>query len=169
VISRRKREAWSSRQRPSPKLPSRPRWASGGELYVAAPEDAPHYAADNEDHEFVDEVESFPMGGTNNLHFETLWAITEGQRWDAKRHSFEWVGEPPEGQAHEWRFRFPPVFVARLAAMTPTDRARIANEWAKDPELDCDPEEVQPILESLGELAASAIATDRGLYLWGSL
>jgi hypothetical protein len=117
------------------------------ELFVADPEDAPHYAEDD-DYEFVDEVESFPMGGMNNLHFETLWAITEGQPWDPKRHAFEWVGEPPEGQVHQWRFRFPPAFVARLAAMTPNDRAHIANAWATDPELNCDPEDLQSLLES---------------------
>ena len=79
--------------------------AASATLFVAHPEDAPHYAEDDEDYECVGEVESFPMGGMNSLHFETLWAITEGQPWDPKRHSFEWVGEPPEGEAGEWRFR----------------------------------------------------------------
>jgi hypothetical protein len=139
------------------------------ELFVADPVDAPHYEDGFDDDAATDKFEVVPLGGLTQLQFEMLWAITEGRPWRATTHAFEWVGDPPDVQAETWLFRFPPAFVTRLAKLTDTEVAAITDQWARTEEIACPPEEIEPVVSSLVELARSAEGSSRGLYLWGSL
>ena len=139
------------------------------DLFLAEPADAPDYEASFDDEEAADKFEVVTLGGLTQLQFEILWAITEGRPWSPETHAFDWVGDPPEGDAESWLFRFAPVFVTRLAGMTDAEVATAATKWAGTEGMDCTAEEIAPVVKSLVELARSGVASNRGLYLWGSL
>jgi hypothetical protein len=135
------------------------------ELFVADLSDALHY----DDGESADRFEIVPLGGLTQLPFEILWAITEGRPWSPAIRAFEQLGESPDERTETWLFRFPPVFVARLAKLTGAEISVITAQWARTDELDCATDEIEPIVSSLIDLARSAVESNRGLYLWGSL
>jgi hypothetical protein len=140
------------------------------ELFVADPSEASKYGDRSDDSEWAADVESMAFGGMTQLNFEILWAIVEGRPWDPGTHSFEWVGDQPEGQAETWTFRFAPAFVSLLAALKdPRAITEVTQQWARTEELNCDPEELTEVVDALVHLARSAEASGRGLFLWGSL
>jgi hypothetical protein len=140
------------------------------DLFVAVPSDASKYGDRFDDPEWGADVESESFGGLTQLNFEILWAIVEGRPWDPSTHSFEWVGDPPQGQAETWTFRFAPAFAGQLAALKdPRAIAEITQQWARTEELNCDPGELTEVVDALLRLARSAEASGRGLFLWGSL
>jgi hypothetical protein len=138
------------------------------ELFVADPADAPLYEDEADDVESAAEFERVQLSGLTQLEFETMWAITEGRPWDAATHALEVVGEP-ERDAESWLFRFPPAFVTRLANLSAPEVASITVQWARTEEINCAPQEVEHVVRSLVDLAGLAVASKRGLYLWGSL
>ena len=142
------------------------------ELFVANEADALRFGEEqsdgDDDEEPGSEFESLPLGGLTSLEFGTLWAIIEGRRWSRATHSLEPMREPEE-MMETWLFRFPAPFVARLALLTDAEVAAVAAKWARTEEVNSGAEEIEPVVESIGELARSAIASKRGLYLWGSL
>jgi len=139
------------------------------DLFVADPSDAQHYEERFDDDEWVGRFERRQFGGLTQLEFEILWAIVEGRPWDPQTYSLEWIGEPPEG-GESWLLRFPPAFVASLTALKdPREVAAIAAKWARTEELNCSPADIAPVVEALMELATSAVASKRSLFLWGSL
>jgi hypothetical protein len=148
------------------------------ELFVADEADALRFdeeQPDGDDDDLVDDEEepargldSLPLGGLTSLEFETLWAIVESRPWSPTTHSLEPLREPEE-MAETWLFRFPPPFVARLARLTEAEVAAVAAKWARTEEVKSPAEEIEPLVESIVGLARSAIASNLGLYMWGSL
>ncbi len=73
----------------------------------------------------------------------------------------------PEGP---WQSKFPPVLRDALAAASASELADYAGRWAEAEELaGMDQETVRSLLRDLGNLARSAQADGRDLYLWVSL
>jgi hypothetical protein len=56
------------------------------ELFVAPVESAKSYDATS-----GSKFERVQLGGLTNLEFETLWAIIEGEEWDAEKHQLREV------------------------------------------------------------------------------
>lgn len=122
----------------------------------------------NEDFDFESwpPEDRFDSGSLLPMHIEMLWAILQGIEWDVDMmDAFGTVRNSEE----EWLVRFPDDLVNRLAEASPTqlDSARV--EWAETEELNCDPEDLEEVVTGLQGLAQRAVATQRPLYLWGSL
>jgi hypothetical protein len=112
-------------------------------------------------------VDVFKAGGLIPMHLEILWAILQGREWDVDLiDEFEQVGGNGES---DWTVRFPSGLTSILAEATPgqLDAARI--KWAAVEEMSADPKELIDLMNGLQRLAKNAIASDRSMYLWGSL
>jgi hypothetical protein len=137
------------------------------DLFVADPVDAPHYADESDDYKWAQEMESVPLGGLTQLEFELLWALMEGRPWDPETHALMHIGEESD---ETWLFRFPTTFVQLLAALPESRVPAVAQQWAQTEEMGGgNSEDVEGLISTLTELASKASASNRGLFLWGSL
>jgi hypothetical protein len=116
-------------------------------------------------HPEADVVES---KGLTSVHLSTLWAILEEREWTAESmDAFEAMNDG--GEEGPWIERLPSAFVGRLASLTPGETERAAAEWATTEEMECDPEDVIPLLTELQELAGKASAPGKSMFLYVSL
>jgi hypothetical protein len=99
------------------------------------------------------------------LEFGTLWAIINDEEFDFDKHALESLA--PEENI--WLFRFPPVFVQMLAALTPAAVKEVSAAWADTEELQWDPPEAEEVVVELVRLAKLASSPSKGLFLWGSI
>jgi hypothetical protein len=130
-------------------------------LYVSTADKAPEYDESQE----APESERAELTGFTYIEFSTLWAIMEGKPWeDAHMDSFESIMEKDNGE--RMIFRFPDAFVALAAGLDDPAIEAAAEEWAETDELECDPEDVQPVIEELRRVARVAKDSKRGLYVW---
>jgi hypothetical protein len=139
------------------------------DLFVAAPEDALRYDAlvDGDTPLPPDAFVRVQSGGFTPLEPEMLWAILLGEPWDPERHLLEHTTVASNGE--RWLCRFPDQFVSLLAGMDEATMERAAEAWSDTEELQCDPDELAPVLRDLQRLAALAREKQKSLYLWGSL
>jgi hypothetical protein len=148
------------------------------ELFIAEPADAPLYEELCDDEAEGGRFERVLLGGMNSLQFEPLLGIMEREVRMAsipyrrpsgpEVHRLEQVGEPEKTDT-SWFFRFPTGFVAWLAALDAPRAAAVTEQWARTEELSTSPEDIEHVVSSLMELARLAVASNRGLYMWGSL
>lgn len=141
------------------------------EFFVATPDQALRYANRRDDPDQGEEIESLldpcEYNGITSLEIGTLWAILAGVEWDVDEHMPE---DTFSGEADEsWLNRFPPQLTAMLAGVSPERLAQACTAWAATEELDCDPQELSPILADLQKLAKRAIRENKSVYLWGCL
>jgi hypothetical protein len=139
------------------------------DFIVASPEDALRYEEIAESDALpppgrLDRVE---YGGFTPLEPEFLWAVLRQEPWDPERHGLEEVQITDGGES--WLFRFPDEFTQLIAGMDEATLRRAGEAWAATEQLNCDPEDLEPVLRDLKRLAELARASSRGLYLWGSL
>ena len=130
------------------------------ELFIASGEEAAGYDGLN-----GDSFERIQLGGLTNLEFETLWAIFDGDEWDAKRHALEQIASTNAS----WTFRFPAAYVAKLQSLDADKIHEAASAWSATEEIAASPDDVLPVIESLVTLAQSASAQNRNLFLWTAL
>ena len=137
------------------------------DIFVASPDAAQAYesavqAGDPGQYERVE------FGDATPLEFGQLWAIVEDAPFDAERFLLE--DATPDGAGESWLYRFPQPFVQELAALDDASLAGVVDQWCELDELSgADPDDVLPVLTEIRQLATSALASDRGLYLWGSI
>ncbi len=138
------------------------------DLFVASPEDAPHYETLSDGGDVPPErFQRLQFTGLTSLEFETLWAAARDEERDADQHALTLIEEAQDGTT--WLFRFPDAFVALLAQLEPRARQPLAAKWAQAEEMIATPKEVEPVVEGLVQLATSARKSGRGLFLWGSM
>ncbi len=108
------------------------------------------------------------LGGLIPIHLELLWAILQGREWDTDLMAeFEDLEESESGTS--WLVRLPDDLVARLAQASANELIDARFEWAATEELSCDPSELIEVVESLRRLSENAMATNRSVFLKGSL
>jgi hypothetical protein len=130
------------------------------ELFLATGDEARSY-----DGQSAERFDSVQLGGLTSLQFETLWSILDGKEWSPRSHGLEEVR--PSG--HTWTFKFPPAYVERLRELDSGQVSAAAKKWAATEEMACDPNDVEPVIDTLVSLARSLGDGDRHLFLWGSL
>jgi hypothetical protein len=138
------------------------------DLFVAAPEDATGYES-LQPHGKVPrgKFERVQLKGLLDINFTILWALLEGEEWDATAHVLDELAMGPEGET--WLFRFPDPLVAKLAGLSDSGIARAAELWAQTEELRCEPDDIEPVVAELVRLARLALSDEKGLFLWGSV
>ena len=140
------------------------------DLFVADPADAIRY---ENDVAFAQKLPSWvpgrvQLGGLTDLQYEVLWASLEHRTWQADTHSLEMLSVRKDGG--RWLFRFPSIFVARLAETDAGSLDLLAEQWIQSGELHgATAADVLPVLRELTHLARMAQADGKGLFLWGSL
>ena len=132
------------------------------DIFVSSPADAQRYEA-LEPKRSGGPFELVQFKGLTSLEFGTLWAIINDEEFDFDKHALESLA-PEE---NTWLFRFPPVFVQKLAALTPAAVKEVAAAWADTEELQWDPSEAEEVIVELVRLAKLASSPSKGLYLWG--
>ena|SRR5215470_1813500 len=140
------------------------------DLFVADPADALRYETEAvRAHERPSWVRGrAQFTGLIDLHYEVLWAAVDGRTWQPDSHSLEELSMRKDGGA--WLFRFPPSFVATLAAIDAGKLDPVADRWIESGELHgATAAEVLPVLHELTQLARLAQAGGKDLFLWGSL
>jgi len=141
------------------------------DFFVATHEEAIRYANCHLESDEGEEIQSLltPLEykGFTGLEIGTLWAILEGVEWDVSRHMPEslFLGEENES----WLERFPDELVQKLAAISPQQIESVASAWANTEELNCDPQDLQPVIVDLQQLSKRAINENKAVYLWGCL
>lgn len=141
------------------------------DFFVADSADAVRYARRIEEADEGEEIERRlkPVHYKNITAFEiaSLWAILDDSDGDVKHHMPEtvYLGEDSES----WLHRFPAELSTLLASLDEAGLKSAAQDWAETEELDCDPEELAPLLADLQALARQAAVSGKALYLWGCL
>lgn len=141
------------------------------DFFVADSAEGLRYAnrfSDSDEGEEIEELlQPHRYKGITSLELGTLWAILEGEDWDVKKHMLDFVqtGENDES----WLNRFPEELTQLLMMASDDQLQGVAISWAKTEELNCEPEDLKPILLSLHKLSKESVATNRWVYLWGSL
>lgn len=139
------------------------------DFFMSTPEQAIQYASSIEAHKALKStLQPFESSGLTPLELGTLWAILDGTEYDSKKHAFEDVrwGEGNES----WLFRFPDMFIVLLAGIDQRALDSACEAWSQTEELQCSPQDVQPVLAALQDLAGRQTrAEGQSLYLWGSV
>lgn len=134
------------------------------ELYVSSVADATKY--DDSPESFAPHRAEYE--GLTYEEFANLWAVLcDRTPIESDSGAFETLLDIDEGQ--RLINRFPNDLVARLATLGERDLEPVAEKWVQYGELsfmNCSPSDVLPILESLKNLAAVAIAEQKLLCLW---
>jgi len=111
--------------------------------------------------------------GLTSLEFGMLWAILDDVSWDVDVHMLDDLaggGAADDDDADEsWLCRFPCPFVELLAALPDSDLDGVSSAWADCEEMAWDVDDIRPALVEFRRLAKSALDTERGMFLWGSL
>lgn len=100
----------------------------------------------------------FEFGGITDLDLSNLFSIVTDEAFDFDRHELL----PIEEGAPFDLIELPVSFVKALAAKEDADIPGIAMQWSKTDELDCDPGDLVPIIQSL--MALSKTAGNKGVY-----
>lgn len=141
------------------------------DFFVADAADALRYAQRHEEADEGEEIERrlnpAQYKNVTGLELGTLWAILEGAEWNVKKHMPDTISEGEEGES--WLHRFPVELTRLLANLDEAGLCRAAEDWAETEEMDCDPEELAPLLADLQSLARLAEAPGTSVYLWGCL
>lgn len=82
-------------------------------------------------------------------------------------NDFQCVLEEDDGE--RLIHRLPAAFLSRLSLSDADTLKRATRLWAKTDELACDPPDLEPLIETLVDLAQRAQDTGRNLYLWTSV
>jgi hypothetical protein len=141
------------------------------DFFVASSEDALRYANRFAESDEGEEIEMLlkpaQYKDITSLELGTLWAILEGKEWDVEKHMPEDVefGDDEES----WLNRFPAELAQLLAEASQSELDSSAAAWANTEELDCNPEDLQPLLKALQLLAKDAVTSNKAVYLWGCL
>ena len=130
------------------------------ELFVAPAESAKSY-----DTMSGSRFERVQLGGLTNLEFETLWAIVEGEDWDAEKHALREVTSSENSWVHE----FPRRYLEVLGALSDRTKQTAAATWAATEEISSTPAEVSPVIDHLVVLSRSATQKGQGLFVWTSV
>jgi hypothetical protein len=112
-----------------------------------------------------DQFEVVQFKNLTGLELGFLWAHLEHQKWDVKRHKLEHTWHDEEGSA--WLERFPDELVRLLARLETPDS--LAALWVQHEEIGHDVHDLVSVLDDLKHLAQLAQASQKSLYLWGSL
>lgn len=132
-------------------------------IFVSSDEDAATYDSTPERFGERGEYKDFTP-----LELSTLWSIMRGTEWDGDMmDEFACLLEIDGGErlVHS----LPPAMVSELAALPPDRVASVTSAWASTEEMDCNPEDIRPIVDDLIRLARIARESSRGVYLWNSL
>jgi hypothetical protein len=132
------------------------------ELFVAEPADAENYTAVREGSTAVVRYTRVQLGGLHSLHFSTLWALIESEKWDVNKHDLPSVLQ----DSNTWLFRFPEQFTRSLSELDERHLEEISGQWARTEEMRCDPADARYVLDELQGIAEKATASGKGLYLW---
>ncbi|MFT3736406.1 MAG: hypothetical protein QM776_15540 [Rhodocyclaceae bacterium] len=139
------------------------------DFFVATPAEALRYANRLSEPDEGEEIEKLlapaQYKGCTGLELGTLWAILEGKEWDVGKHMPEDVAVGDDEES--WLYRFPDELTGLLAEADRDAIETAAITWAKTEELDCDPEDIKPVLADLQLLARDAISKHKAVYLWG--
>jgi hypothetical protein len=116
------------------------------------------------------EFDGIDIKGIDSVKFGTLHSILTGEEFESLLPQYEPVYvASDEGP---WVFQIPDSLTSRLASLTSTGRAQLAEQWGGTEEFGLDgwtPSDVAPVLDAICTLAASAETSERSLFLWMSL
>lgn len=133
------------------------------DIYVSRDDEAARY--DTNPTEFADRAE---FSSFTSLELSTLWAILRQTEWTVEMMSaFSSVLVVDDGE--RLIERFPAELVSALADL-PADRlVSVTKQWAETEEINCSPEDIQPVVQGLTRLAGIARGSGQNLYIWNSV
>ena len=139
------------------------------DFFVAAPGEALRYANRHEDPDEGEEIEHLlnpaQYKSITGVELGTLWAILEGSAWNVEKHMPEDIHFGDD--ADSWRYRFPGELTNLLANTDEHGLASAAKAWAKTEELDCNPDDLKPVLDDLRAVAQQEKSKEKYSDLWG--
>jgi hypothetical protein len=140
------------------------------DLFVATPEAALDY------HSSVDKValhqkyEIVELRGLTGTELGVLWSILDGKEWNIETHSLKEIQFGENGET--WLFLFPNSFVELLRSIDSSRMQTVLLQWVSSEEIalsGASTEDVRTILESLIKVAERSHASNKNMYLWGSV
>jgi len=94
----------------------------------------------------------YEFGGITDLDFSNLFSIIAGEEFNFDLHEIL----PLEAETDCELFELPKRFIEVSAEKSESDVNSIASEWAATEELECEPENLVPIVSSFISLCKSA-------------
>ena len=141
------------------------------DFFIAGPAEAIRYVnridEPDEGEEIALLLNPVHFNGITDLEIGTLWAILERREWDIEKHMPEDIYVEEDGES--WLHRFPDELTILLANSNADGLESASEQWAKTEEIDCNAEDLRPLLNDLQSLARQAAATGQSIYLWGCL
>lgn len=132
------------------------------DLFVSSPKAAQDY------HNSQSASHQADLKHVTYVELSTLWAIAEKAPWeDRHMDDFELIHEENSGLV--MTHRAPEAFVTLFAGLSSSAKNDAAEIWAQTEEIDCNTEEILPVIEDIIRLAKEAKSAKQGLYLWSSL
>ncbi|MBX7131930.1 MAG: hypothetical protein K1X67_04540 [Fimbriimonadaceae bacterium] len=102
------------------------------------------------------------------LELSTLWSIVRDTEWDVdSMDEFVCLLEVDGGA--RLIHSLPSAMISELAALPPDRLAPVTTAGAATEEMDCNPEDIRPIVDDMVRLSRLALDSGRGVYLWNSL
>ena len=130
------------------------------DIYISRDADAVKY--DTAPDQFADRAQ---YKGFSPLEFSILWSIIQGVEWDvAMMDKFPCLLEIDGGE--RLVHRFPAAMVSELASLSPDRVASVTSAWAATEELNCNPENIRPVVDDLVRLSRRAGETSQSVHLW---
>jgi ATP-dependent helicase YprA (DUF1998 family) len=131
------------------------------EFYLSTPETAVHY--DTTRDTFTGKRHKCER--ITDVELSILWSILRDEEWDSDLlDHFEMVFEAGGGE--RLIIQLPAEFIDTVVQLPVDLIAEAAEVWADTEELQCEPAEVQPVVEALATLGAHAKENNQNVYLW---
>ncbi len=131
------------------------------EFYLSSPEAAVQYDASRD--AFSGTRHKFER--ITDVELSILWSILRDEEWDSDLlDHFEMVFEA--GGGDRLIIQLPAEFLDTVAELPEDLVPEAAEVWADTEELQCEPSDVQPVIEALAALGRAAKAGNEKVYLW---
>ena len=115
----------------------------------------------------IDDWKGFEVRGVDQARFAMLHALLSGQYFDEAQRDLGLLhAESEEGP---WLLRFPAASVQRLAALDEAGLEAVGDELAATEDFEAEEwavEDVQKLVLQMAELAATATAQGKAIFLW---
>lgn len=131
------------------------------EFYLSTPDAATMYDATRDT--FTGPRHKFER--ITDVELSILWSILRDEEWDSDLlDHFEMVFEA--GGGDRIIIQLPKEFIDTVVDLPVDLVGEAAEVWADTEELQCEPGDVQPVIEALATLGRNARDTQENVYLW---
>ncbi len=126
------------------------------DVFVATKKEALIYDARSPNYEKLE------LTGLTDIEFSTLWALIQEKEFDFNKHE---LGELDSDRS-VLMFSFPKKFITDLAGLGETRISSVAAQWVESDEMQWSMAQAREVLTRLVDLAKTAQAESKGIFLW---